>query len=67
MAEQTALLDAAPDDVGDPAPCVARPCSGLVHLDGCCRCFAGGPGPVFAARAPLRVNNPGRPAEQRPT
>jgi hypothetical protein len=30
-----------------PAPCVARPHSGLVHLDGVCTCFTGGPAPEF--------------------
>jgi hypothetical protein len=30
-----------------PAPCVARPHSGLVHLDGVCTCFFGGPAPEF--------------------
>lgn len=28
-------------------PCVARPGSGLAHLDGPCQCFFGGPPPVF--------------------
>lgn len=28
-----------------PMPCVARPHSGLVHRDGPCRCFTGGPAP----------------------
>lgn len=26
-------------------PCVARPHTGLVHRDGPCRCFTGGPAP----------------------
>ena len=30
-----------------PVPCVARPGAGLTHLDGVCRCFCGGPPPVF--------------------
>jgi len=30
-----------------PAPCAARPHSGLVHLDGICTCFFGGPPPEF--------------------
>lgn len=29
-------------------PCAARPSTGFVHLDGPCRCFAGGPAPEFA-------------------
>jgi len=29
-------------------PCAARPSTGFVHLDGPCRCFAGGPPPEFA-------------------
>jgi hypothetical protein len=28
-----------------PLPCVARPHAGLVHRDGPCRCFVGGPAP----------------------
>jgi hypothetical protein len=28
-----------------PVPCVARPNAGLVHRDGPCRCFVGGPAP----------------------
>ena len=28
-------------------PCLARPSTGLAHLDGSCRCFFGGPPPVF--------------------
>jgi len=31
-------------------PCAARPGSGLVHLDGPCGCFYGGPLPVYAPR-----------------
>jgi hypothetical protein len=30
-----------------PYPCAAQPGRGLVHLDGPCRCFAGGPAPAF--------------------
>lgn len=26
-------------------PCVARPHAGLIHRDGPCRCFVGGPAP----------------------
>jgi hypothetical protein len=29
-----------------PVPCVAHPCAGLVHVDGPCQCFVGGPAPV---------------------
>lgn len=32
-----------------PLPCAARPHSGLVHRDGPCRCFVGGPAPEHAA------------------
>jgi hypothetical protein len=32
---------------GRPTPCVAHPNSRLVHLDGRCECFFGGPPPVF--------------------
>jgi hypothetical protein len=28
-----------------PTPCVANPHAGLVHRDGPCRCFVGGPAP----------------------
>jgi hypothetical protein len=28
-----------------PLPCAARPHSGLVHRDGPCQCFIGGPAP----------------------
>ncbi|VTR77677.1 hypothetical protein [Cellulomonas hominis] len=31
-----------------PLPCVARPHAGLVHRDGPCRCFVGGPAPEHA-------------------
>lgn len=34
-----------------PMPCVARPHSGLVHREGPCQCFTGGP-------APERVGGP---------
>ncbi len=30
------------------ALCAARPHSGLMHFDGTCRCFFGGPAPEFA-------------------
>jgi hypothetical protein len=30
-----------------PTPCLARPGSRLVHLDGRCECFFGGPAPEF--------------------
>ncbi len=32
---------------GAPVPCVARPGAGLVHRDGPCGCFFGGPPPEF--------------------
>jgi hypothetical protein len=35
---------------GSPQPCLARPHAGLVHPDGTCRCFTGGPAPEHAAR-----------------
>ena len=31
-----------------PVPCVAHPCAGMVHIDGPCQCFVGGPAPVHA-------------------
>lgn len=31
-------------------PCAARPYASLVHVDGACRCFAGGPPPEYATR-----------------
>jgi hypothetical protein len=36
-----------PADTAHPAaqPCVAHPHAGLVHRDGPCRCFVGGPAP----------------------
>lgn len=34
-----------------PLPCAARPHSGLVHRDGPCQCFVGGPAPEHAAPA----------------
>lgn len=30
-------------------PCAARPYASLVHVDGACRCFTGGPPPEYAA------------------
>lgn len=45
------------DPVAEPVavPCAARPSTGFVHLDGPCRCFAGGPAPEFAPSArPVR-------------
>ncbi len=33
-----------------PLPCAARPHSGLVHRDGPCRCFVGGPRPEHGGR-----------------
>ncbi|TKR24114.1 hypothetical protein FA014_07850 [Cellulomonas hominis] len=33
-----------------PTPCVARPHAGLVHRDGPCQCFVGGPAPEHAER-----------------
>ncbi len=41
------MLDGTVDDVVV-VPCAARPSTGFVHLDGPCRCFAGGPPPEFA-------------------
>lgn len=40
----------APADPGGPQPCLARPHAGLVHPDGACRCFTGGPAPEHASR-----------------
>jgi hypothetical protein len=34
-------------DAHQPVPCAARPSTGFMHLDGPCRCFAGGPAPEF--------------------
>jgi hypothetical protein len=36
-------------------PCAARPHSGLVHRDGPCRCFVGGPAPEHDTRPQQRV------------
>jgi hypothetical protein len=41
------VLDSTADEVVV-VPCAARPSTGFVHLDGPCRCFAGGPPPEFA-------------------
>lgn len=38
------------DRADRPAPCVARPHANLVHRDGACRCFTGGPAPEHATR-----------------
>lgn len=35
---------------GAPQPCLARPHAGLVHPDGACRCFTGGPAPEHGPR-----------------
>ena len=35
-----------------PVPCAAHPYTSLVHVDGPCRCFAGGPPPEYAQRRP---------------
>jgi hypothetical protein len=40
-------LAVAPPHGGGPVPCVARPGSPLVHPDGRCECFFGGPPPEF--------------------
>lgn len=34
-------------DTGRTIPCEARPYAGLVHRDGLCGCFSGGPGPEW--------------------
>lgn len=36
-----------------PIPCEARPYAGLVHRDGMCGCFSGGPGPEWGPGRPL--------------
>jgi hypothetical protein len=48
-----------------PVPCVAHPCAGLVHVDGPCQCFVGGPAPVHVQSAPrVTVGEAGeRPGE----
>ena len=40
-------------DTGRTIPCEARPYAGLVHLDGMCGCFTGGPGPEWGPGRPL--------------
>ncbi len=41
---------AEPGEPGAPQPCLARPHAGLVHPDGACRCFTGGPAPEHGSR-----------------
>jgi hypothetical protein len=52
-------------------PCAARPYASLVHVDGACRCFAGGPPPEYAPpRHPgprFRLVEGGLAAAPRPT
>jgi len=45
-------LSARPVPARDRVPCVARPSAGMVHLDGRCECFFGGPAPVFMPPSP---------------
>ena len=45
-----------------PHPCAARPHANLVHLDGPCRCFVGGPAPEHAS---YRADDPLVRAAQR--
>ncbi|GEL45257.1 hypothetical protein KQI48_01795 [Cellulomonas hominis] len=49
MTIETPVAPTTPGD-GAPAPCVARPHANLVHQDGACRCFTGGPAPEHAPR-----------------
>lgn len=42
----------APDPV--PVPCAARPGTRFMHDDGPCRCFFGGPAPLFPPTRGLR-------------
>lgn len=53
-----------------PLACPAHPSTDLVHLDGACRCFYGGPGPQHAASRPASEwaalrdpDGPDRPAD----
>jgi hypothetical protein len=39
-----------------PTPCLAHPGSRLVHPDGRCQCFFGGPAPEFRADLPPSGN-----------
>lgn len=34
-------------------PCAARPATRFRHLDGPCRCFVGGPPPVYPSAGPV--------------
>jgi hypothetical protein len=45
MNTDSTTTDARLHVVTGPLPCAARPHSGLVHRDGPCRCFVGGPAP----------------------
>lgn len=42
-----------------PMPCAARPHSGLVHRDGPCQCFVGGPAPEHGS-LPVDLARPRR-------
>lgn len=42
-------------------PCAARPWTTLVHVDGPCRCFVGGPAPVYTLPADVAALGPERP------
>jgi hypothetical protein len=54
-ADRSALL-ALPHRPAGPTPCAAHPNSPLIHLDGRCQCFFGGPGPEFGADVPPTGN-----------
>jgi len=43
-----------------PVPCAARPSTGYVHLDGACRCFAGGPAPLYGNDRDVWSDDPDR-------
>jgi hypothetical protein len=47
------VLVAPPHRPAGPAPCAAHPGSRLVHPEGRCQCFFGGPAPEFGADLPL--------------
>lgn len=50
LSDVTTIAETEPRTADDVVvvPCAARPSTGFVHLDGPCRCFAGGPPPEFA-------------------
>ena len=50
MTIETPVAPTTPAGADGPAPCVARPHANLVHHDGACRCFTGGPPPEHAPR-----------------